>query len=111
MPNAPFVALGLDFGTESVRALLVDGMGTELSSAVAPYKHGQIIEKLPTSGSRLPPLYALQNPKDWMESSAAAARCDSEGKVKSERCRKYWRRFHQLYDVAHTRRWHAALCA
>jgi len=32
----PRVALGLDFGTESVRALLVDLRGREMGSAVAP---------------------------------------------------------------------------
>ncbi|MEY2878657.1 MAG: hypothetical protein RLZZ15_1037, partial [Verrucomicrobiota bacterium] len=35
------VSLGLDFGTESVRALLVDLRGRELASAVARYPHGQ----------------------------------------------------------------------
>ena len=74
MPTRPFVALGLDFGTESVRALLVDGSGAELGSAVSAYRHGQITETLPTSRERLPPLYALQDPQDWLDSSAAAVR-------------------------------------
>ena len=68
------VGLGLDFGTESVRALLVDVKGNELGSAVAPYKHGQITETLPTSGEKLPPDYALQHPDDWLNSSARAVR-------------------------------------
>ena len=38
------IALGLDFGTESVRALLVDLQGHEHGSAVAAYRHGQITE-------------------------------------------------------------------
>ena len=74
MPAKPFVALGLDFGTESVRALLVDGGGAELGSAVARYRHGQIAETLPNSRERLAPLYALQDPQDWLDSSAAAVR-------------------------------------
>ena len=74
MPAKPFVALGLDFGTESVRALLIDGGGAELGSAVARYRHGQIAETLPNSRERLPPLYALQDPQDWLDSSAAAVR-------------------------------------
>jgi L-ribulokinase len=65
-------SLGLDFGTESVRALLVDLGGRELASAVARYRHGQITETLPSSGERLPPEFALQHPGDWLESAAEA---------------------------------------
>lgn len=67
-------ALGLDFGTESVRALLVDLRGQELASSVVKFQHGQIVESLPGSTKRLPPHYALQHPTDWMESAAKAAR-------------------------------------
>ena len=67
-------ALGLDFGTESVRAVLVDLIGRELASAVAKYAHGQIIESLPGSKKKLPPHYALQHPLDWIESAAKATR-------------------------------------
>jgi len=73
MPS-PHVALGLDFGTESVRALLVDTRGEERGSAVSHYKHGQITEELPAGGPRLPALYALQHPQDWLDSSAKAVR-------------------------------------
>ena len=68
------LALGLDFGTESVRALLVDLRGREQASAVAHYRHGQIIDSLPGSHEKLPPHYALQHPQDWMESAAKATR-------------------------------------
>src|SRR3954452_5161710 len=68
------VALGLDFGTESVRAWLVDLKGNELGSAVAPYQHGQIFDSLPSSRRKLPPLYALQDPRDWLDSAARAVR-------------------------------------
>ncbi|MEO8353042.1 MAG: FGGY family carbohydrate kinase, partial [Chthoniobacteraceae bacterium] len=71
-PNA--VSLGLDFGTESVRAVLVDLRGRELAAVVAKYTHGQITESLPNSKKRLPPHYALQHPLDWIESAAKAAR-------------------------------------
>ncbi len=74
MSVRPFAALGLDFGTESVRALIVDGAGTELGSAVVRYSHGQITEQLPTSDQKLPPHYALQDPQDWLDSSASAVR-------------------------------------
>jgi L-ribulokinase len=68
------VALGLDFGTESVRALLVDGRGAELASAVSRYQHGQITESLPASSTPLPTDYALQHPQDWLDSAASAVR-------------------------------------
>jgi L-ribulokinase len=71
---ADHLALGLDFGTESVRALLVDLRGRERASAVARYRHGQIIDSLPGSRERLPPHYALQHPQDWIESAAKATR-------------------------------------
>lgn len=68
------LSLGLDFGTESVRALLVDLRGCERATAVANYQHGQITEKLPGSGEKLPPDFALQHPQDWIDSSARAVR-------------------------------------
>lgn len=68
------VALGLDFGTESVRAILVDLKGDERGSAVVPYAHGQILDTLPGSGKKLPPSYALQDPQDWLDSASRAVR-------------------------------------
>lgn len=73
MPT-PLIALGLDFGTESVRALLVTLKGVEVASAVAPYRHGQIIKQLPTTPEPLPPDFALQHPGDWIDASAKAVR-------------------------------------
>ncbi len=68
------LALGLDFGTASVRALLVDLTGNERGSAVVPYRYGQITQTLPGSDRPLPPDFALQHPGDWVESSARATR-------------------------------------
>jgi L-ribulokinase len=68
------IALGLDFGTESVRALLVDLRGRECGSAVARYAHVQITESLPGSRVKLPTHYALQHPQDWLDSAAQAVR-------------------------------------
>ncbi|MFO0918432.1 MAG: ribulokinase [Planctomycetaceae bacterium] len=68
------VSLGLDFGTESVRALLVDLQGRERGVAVSKYAHGQITETLPGMGEKLPPDFALQHPGDWIDSAAEATR-------------------------------------
>ena len=69
------LALGLDFGTESVRALLVDVQtGEELASAVAPYSHGVIDERLPNTDIRLPSEWALQDADDYKSSTRNAVR-------------------------------------
>jgi len=61
-------ALGLDFGTASVRALVVETRtGRERGCAVADYRHGVIETALPGSGERLPADWALQHPADWVE--------------------------------------------
>ncbi|MEW6072834.1 MAG: ribulokinase [Planctomycetota bacterium] len=68
------ISLGLDFGTESVRALLVDLAGRERGAAVARYRHGQILARLPTGGRALPPQFALQHPGDWLAAAGTAVR-------------------------------------
>ncbi|MFO7321693.1 MAG: ribulokinase [Chloroflexota bacterium] len=60
--------IGIDFGTESGRVLLVDTRdGREVATAVIPYANGVIDEQLPESGVRLPPEWALQDPNDYVE--------------------------------------------
>ncbi len=65
--SRPRFALGVDFGTESGRAVLVDvRTGEERASAVYRYANGVIDETLPSSGAPLPPEWALQDPADYV---------------------------------------------
>jgi L-ribulokinase len=59
--------IGVDFGTEAGRAVLVDVInGREIATAVYPYSHGVIDEKLPDTEIRLEPDWALQDPQDYV---------------------------------------------
>ena len=61
--------VGVDFGTESGRAVLVDVLdGAVLATAVSTYSHGVIDEVLPLDDRRveLPPDWALQDPDDYL---------------------------------------------
>src|SRR3954451_3579622 len=67
-------ALGFDFGTESVRVVIVNVRdGTIAGQSSRAYVHGVIDRALPT-GEKLPPDYALQHPQDWIDDSAIAFR-------------------------------------
>ena len=60
-------SIGVDFGTESGRALLLDlDSGVELAVTVVPYPHGVIDRELPGTGEQLPGDWALQDPDDWV---------------------------------------------
>jgi L-ribulokinase len=59
--------IGLDFGTESVRAALANvRKGEVIASAIYPYPDGVIYRTLPSNNHALPPDFALQNPADWL---------------------------------------------
>jgi L-ribulokinase len=60
-------AIGIDFGTESGRALLLDlETGREAAVSEVGYPSGVIDRELPETGAGLPPDWALQDPDDWM---------------------------------------------
>ena len=62
--------IGLDFGTLSGRAVLVDASdGAEVAEAVFDYPHGVMDSQLP-SGRKLPPDWALQHPQDYIDTFA-----------------------------------------
>jgi L-ribulokinase len=66
--NKSRYTIGVDFGTESGRAVLVDvADGQEIATAVHPYADGVIDETLPGTDTQLPPDFALQNPADYIE--------------------------------------------
>ncbi len=66
------VAVGIDFGTLSGRAVIVSvADGQELGSAIHSYRHGVLTQALPT-GRLLPPSWALQVPQDWRDVLAHA---------------------------------------
>jgi L-ribulokinase len=61
--------VGVDFGTESGRAVLVDcADGRELATRVYRYRNGVIDERLPAPDDdvRLEPEWALQDPEDYV---------------------------------------------
>ena len=61
--------LGVDFGTESGRAVLVETTsGEEIATSIYPYQNGVVDEKLPVDGAPvlLEPEWALQDPQDYI---------------------------------------------
>ena len=60
-------AVGIDFGTESGRAVLVDcADGSEVAASVYVYANGVLDEQLPDSDVELEPEWALQDPADYV---------------------------------------------
>ncbi len=78
-------ALGIDYGTESGRVVVVRvGDGEQIASAIVPYPDGVIDEKLP-GGPRLGPDWALQNPRDYLRVvEKGVPRALKAGRVKGE---------------------------
>ena len=71
----PRYALGFDYGTESVRVLVVDvASGHIAGQAVQAYRHGVLDTTLPSSSTRLAADYAFQHPQDWLDDLGTACR-------------------------------------
>ncbi|MGI6536806.1 MAG: ribulokinase [Caldicoprobacterales bacterium] len=65
-------SIGIDFGTLSARAVLVEvAAGREIASAVKDYTHGVMDEFLPDGKTKLGPDWALQHPEDYLEALRA----------------------------------------
>ena len=61
-------ALGIDFGSLSGRAVIVDvATGDEVATSVLNYKHGFIEETVPGTNEKLPPDWTLQHPRDYLD--------------------------------------------
>ena len=61
-------SIGVDYGTLSGRAVLVDlETGKELVTAVKNYTHGVMDKRLPDGVTVLEPDWALQHPEDYLE--------------------------------------------
>ncbi len=59
--------IGVDFGTLSARAVLVDAeTGAEIADAAMQYPHGVMSQTLAGTGEVLPPDFALQDPDDYL---------------------------------------------
>lgn len=81
-------AIGLDFGTASARALLLNiSSGEEEAVAEVPYEHGVIDDALPGTSERLPFDWALHAPGDYLDTlgtgirAVLAERPDAAGQV------------------------------
>jgi L-ribulokinase len=61
-------SIGVDYGTQSGRAVLVEvGTGKEVATAVKEYTHGVMDEYLPDGTTKLEHDWALQHPADYLE--------------------------------------------
>ncbi|WP_308250753.1 ribulokinase [Nonomuraea rhizosphaerae] len=66
--NSDRYVIGVDFGTLSGRAVVVRvSDGAEAGTAVHEFTHRVIEDRLPGTGIRLGPDWALQSPQDWLD--------------------------------------------
>ena len=70
----PGYSIGIDFGSLSARAVVMDlDSGDVLSSAVSEYEHGILTDRLP-NGIPLAVDWAVQIPQDYLDSLAGSVR-------------------------------------
>ena len=68
MNLADSYVIGVDYGTLSGRAVVVRvSDGAELADAAYEYPHAVLTEALPDGGPQLPPEWALQVPRDYVQ--------------------------------------------
>ena len=111
----PSYVVGVDFGTESGRAVVIDTAdGRELGSSVYRYANGVIDAQLPAPDDdvRLGPDWALQDPEDYLRTfqqavPAALAAAGVDPAAGGGR----GHRLHGLHDAAHEGGRHAPLHA
>ncbi len=73
--------IGLDYGTESARGVLLDAASGDLAgSHVHAYRHGVMTAQLP-GGAALPRGWALQDPADYLEAAAEILSALGRGRV------------------------------
>ena len=61
-------SIGVDYGTESGRIVLLDlSTGEEVAVCAVPYKHAVIDKRLPDDFRDLPADWALQHPEDYLQ--------------------------------------------
>ena len=73
--------IGLDYGTESARGVLIDARSGKVeASHTQPYRHGVMTQALP-NGARLPPEWALQHAPDYVEVAEIILRTLADGKT------------------------------
>ena len=73
-------AVGLDFGTESARGVLLDlTTGRQAAHHTHAYRHGVMTDVLP-GGERLPASYALQDATDYGEAAEVILRAIGSGR-------------------------------
>ena len=98
-------AIGVDFGTESGRAVLIDvSNGRERATSVYRYANGVIDQHLPDPDAdvRLEPDWALQDPADYIRTfQQTVPRLLAETGIDPGRRRWHRHRLHRLHDAAH----------